>query len=150
MHLQQRYIFEVKLFYMNPRDINNREDIYTLVSTFYSKVRKDDLIGPIFLNIIPDEQWEEHLQKLTDFWQTNLFFIRKYKGNPMRVHKEVDEKFNHSIYQDHFDRWLSLWYTTVDDLFDGSKANDAKERARNIASLLLIKIFQSKPKPIDQ
>lgn len=135
---------------MNSRDIKNREDIYTLVSTFYSEVRKDDLIGPIFLGVIPDEQWEEHLQKLTDFWQTNLFFIRKYKGNPMRVHKEVDETFEHSIYQKHFDRWLSLWYTTVDSLFEGTKAHDAKERARNIASLLLIKIFQSKPKPIDQ
>ena len=135
---------------MNSRDINNRDDIYTLVSTFYNKVKKDDLIAPIFLGTIPDEQWEAHLQKLTDFWQTNLFFIRNTKETQCVFIKKSIEKFEHSIYQEHFDRWLSLWYTTVDDLFEGSKANDAKERARNIASLLLIKIFQSKPRPIDQ
>jgi hemoglobin len=131
---------------MSSRDINNREDIYTLVSTFYNKIKKDDFIGPIFLKIIPDKEWEPHLQKLTDFWQTNLFFVRKFKGNPMKAHKDVDQKFNHTINQTHFDHWLSLWYETVDDLFTGTKANEAKQRARNIAGLLLIKIFQSRPK----
>jgi hemoglobin len=135
---------------MNSRDINNREDIYTLVSTFYNKVKEDDFIGPIFLGVIPDEQWEPHLQKLTDFWQTNLFFVRKFKGNPMKAHKDVDKKFNHSISQDHFDRWLTLWYATVDDLFSGTKADEAKGRARNIAGILLIKIFQSRPTQINQ
>lgn len=129
---------------MHLGDINNREDIYTLVSTFYDKVKKDDFIGPIFLTVIPDAEWESHLQKLTDFWQTNLFFVKKFKGNPMKAHKEVDKTFNHTISQEHFEQWLSLWYETVDALFEGSKANDAKQRARNIAGLLLIKIFQSR------
>lgn len=130
---------------MNSADISNRDDIYRLVFTFYDKIKKDALLGPIFKGVIPEDQWEAHLQKLTDFWQTNLFFVRKFKGNPMKAHKDVDKKFDYSMSQDHFNRWLFLWDTTVDDLFSGTKANDAKSRARNIAGVLLMKIMQTKP-----
>ncbi|WP_299003069.1 group III truncated hemoglobin [uncultured Tenacibaculum sp.] len=132
---------------MDKRDIENREDVYKLVSTFYNdKIRKDDFIGLIFLKTIPEETWEPHLQKLTDFWETNLFFVRKFKGNPMKAHKEVDRDFDYSIYQEHFGRWLQLWFETVDELFDGVKAHEAKERARNIASMLFFRMFEAKPK----
>lgn len=49
------------------REINNREDIFLLVSTFYSKIKKDDFINLIFLKAIPAEDWNHHLKKLTDF-----------------------------------------------------------------------------------
>ncbi|MFY0604138.1 MAG: group III truncated hemoglobin [Flavobacteriaceae bacterium] len=129
---------------MNRKDITNREDVYVLVSTFYSKIKQDDFIGPIFLKVIPNEKWELHLQKLTDFWQSNLFFNRKYKGDPMKAHKDVDNSFNHTISKAHFERWLSIWVDTVDALFLGIKASEAKERARNIANLLLIKIYEAR------
>ena len=131
---------------MDKKEIENREDIYLLVSTFYDKLKKDDFIGPIFLKTISDEQWEPHLQKLTDFWETNLFFVRKFKGNPMKAHKDVDANFNHSISQEHFGRWLHLWFGTIDDFFEGTKANEAKERARNIASMLFFRMYEAKPK----
>ncbi len=57
--------------------ITNREDVYFLVSTFYNKIKKDEFIGPIFLSAIPPNDWENHLEKLTDFWETNLFFAKK-------------------------------------------------------------------------
>lgn len=131
---------------MSTKEIENRADVYLLVSTFYNKIKKDDFIGPIFLKIIPDNEWESHLQKLTDFWETNLFFVRKFKGNPMKAHKDVDAQFNHSISQEHFGRWLQLWFNTVDELFHGNKATEAKERARNIASMLFFRMFEVKPK----
>ena len=131
---------------MNKKEIENRADIYLLVSTFYSKIKEDDFIGPIFLKIIPENEWESHLQKLTDFWETNLFFVRKFKGNPMKAHKDVDTTFNHTISQEHFGRWLHLWFTTIDALFYGDKAIEAKERARNIASMLFFRMFEVKPK----
>ena len=87
---------------MGRKEIENRDDVYLLVSTFYNKLKKDDFIGPIFLKAIPEEKWESHLQKLTDFWETNLFFVRKFKGNPMKAHKDLDRNFNHSISQEHF------------------------------------------------
>lgn len=30
------------------RDIENRDDVFTLVTTFYSEIRKDEVLGPIF------------------------------------------------------------------------------------------------------
>ena len=75
---------------MSVREISNREDVFLLVSTFYDKIKKDDFIGPIFLEAIPNKEWENHLEKLTDFWETNLFFAKKYKGNPMQVHQKLD------------------------------------------------------------
>ena len=64
------------------KDIKSREDILLLVRTFYAKVRKDELLGPVFNLVIED--WERHFEHLTDFWQSNLFFEKKYSGNPLQ------------------------------------------------------------------
>jgi hemoglobin len=133
---------------MELRDVENREDIFLLVTTFYAKVKKDRFIGPIFLEIIPENGWENHLEKLTDFWETNLFFVRKFKGNPMKAHKDVDAHFKHTVTQKHFEKWLEIWFATVDELFIGTKAYEAKERARNIASILFLRMFEAKPKKV--
>ncbi|WP_440881227.1 group III truncated hemoglobin [Tenacibaculum sp. C7A-26P2] len=130
---------------MDKKEIASREDIYLLVLTFYDRIKKDDLIGPIFIEMIPEKEWGNHLIKLTDFWETNLFFVRKFKGNPVKVHKNLDKSFKYSISQKHFGRWLQLWFSTIDELFVGEKAFNAKERARNIASMLFFKIFDSRP-----
>mgnify|MGYP002737977224 CR=1 FL=1 len=76
---------------MHKKFIQSREEVSLLVRTFYGKVRKDDLLGPIFNGIIKD--WEEHLELLTDFWETQLLYKRKYYGNPMMAHVEVDHRF---------------------------------------------------------
>ena len=101
---------------MADRKIETREEVSLLVRTFYAKVRKDELLGPIFNGIITD--WETHLELLTDFWETNLFFNRKYFGNPMHAHVEVDKKVNNTISEMHFGTWINLWVQTIDDLFD--------------------------------
>jgi len=119
-------------------EISNRSDVELLVNTFYAKVRKHDQLGPIFNNIIDD--WEEHLSKLTDFWETNLFFIKKYKGNPLRAHLETDQITEYTITQAHFGNWLELWFSTIDELFSGEKADNAKERARNMAHILFMRM----------
>ena len=129
------------------RDIENRQDLDRLVRTFYLKVREEELLGPIFNTIIPNETaWEKHFGTLTDFWETNLFFRKRYKGNPLKAHREVDHQVNNSITQEHFGRWLNLWYATLDELFEGEKADQAKYRARNMSTFMFIKIFEARPK----
>lgn len=64
------------------KSIENRKDVNTLVSMFYAKVRKDELLGSIFNSHIAEEQWDSYLQKLTDFWEKILFRIKKFRGNP--------------------------------------------------------------------
>ena len=125
--------------------ITNRADVYFLVSTFYNKIKKDEFIGPIFLSAISPNDWGNHLEKLTDFWETNLFFAKKYKGNPMQVHQKLDAENNFTITQKHFGKWLELWISTLDELFIGEKAKKAKESARNISFLLFLKMFKNKP-----
>jgi len=123
-------------------DLKNREDVYMLVSSFYAKVRKNEEIGHFFENTITN--WEEHLNKLTDFWESNLFFKAKYKGNPVITHNRVDEKFHHSIQMEHFGAWINLWIETLDEHFAGELADRAKNNARKMASHLYLNIFESR------
>tara|TARA_B100000809_G_C15075224_1_gene507519 strand:- start:1035 stop:1424 length:390 start_codon:yes stop_codon:yes gene_type:complete len=125
------------------RQITNRSDIELLVGRFYDKVRQDELIGDIFNNAIDD--WPAHLKTLSYFWETNLLFVSQYKGNPPRVHAEVDKQTNHTIDQKHFDRWILHWNNTLDEHFEGELAAMAKQRAKNIAGVLLSKIVAFRP-----
>ncbi len=127
---------------MNKKDIQNREDIYRLVSLFYSKIRKEKILGPIFNHIIQD--WEEHIERLTDFWETNLLFVAKFKGNPIKAHQEVDNICGGTITEKHFGIWLNLWFQTINDLYIGENADTAKRRARKMSTHLFIKMFESR------
>ncbi|OIQ24072.1 group III truncated hemoglobin [Lacinutrix sp. MedPE-SW] len=129
-------------------DINSREDIYLLVSSFYSKVRKDNLLGPVFNNIIED--WESHLEHLTTFWESSLFMSRKlenkYQGNPLQVHIDVDKASNSKLTQTHFGIWLQYWIQTIDELFTGEIAENAKRRAQKMSTFMYMKIFENRTK----
>lgn len=128
------------------KDINNREDVFLLVSTFYKKVRAENVLGPIFNAQIKD--WDAHLEHLTTFWETSLFFTKKlekkYKGNPLQVHVEVDKAINNSITEHHFGIWLNLWTQTINELFEGDYAENAKRRARKMGTFLYLKIFEAR------
>jgi len=125
--------------------IENRKDVSLLVNTFYAKIRKDVLLGPIFNGHIQDEKWSEHLTKLTDFWETNLFGIAKFKGNPSAKHINVDANLNHTIEQSHFGKWLQLWFETIDELYEGELALKAKESARNMSTGQFLTIWKNRP-----
>lgn len=125
---------------MKKNDIKNRDDIQLLVETFYSKIRKDETLGSIFNNIITD--WESHLELLTDFWETQLFLKRKYHGNPVTAHQEVDDKMDHTITSEHFGLWLNLWFATIDELFEGETAWIAKNRAQKMSTMLFMHMYQ--------
>ena len=124
------------------REIESRADVHELVRTFYGKVRKDELLGPIFNKHIED--WETHFERLTDFWEGNLFFKRNFRGNPRLKHIEVDAAEGHTIDALHFGVWLNYWFQTIDALFVGEKANIAKNRARNMGTFFHIAIFQAR------
>ncbi len=117
--------------------LNSRTAISLLVRTFYAQVRKDDFIGPIFNNHIKD--WDTHLERITDFWETNLLFVHSYKGSPIQAHLGVDQQ--HEISPEHFGRWLQLWFETIDAYFEGDNAQIAKNRARNMSTHLFMKIY---------
>lgn len=117
-------------------DIRNRKDIEKLVNAFYDKVKKDDVIGYLF-NDVAKVKWELHLPIMYDFWENILFYSGNYSGSPMVVHKELHQKS--PMNQQHFQHWNDLFSETVDKLFEGVKANEIKERASNIAQVIMYK-----------
>lgn len=121
-------------------DIQNRNDIALLVRSFYTDVRSHEILGPIFNSIITD--WETHFDLLTDFWETQLFLKRKYQGNPVQAHQEVDDKLKGTVTSEHFGLWLNLWFATIDKLFEGETAWVAKNRAQKMSTMLFMKIFE--------
>lgn len=126
-------------------DIQNRKDVKLLVSTFYSKIRQDSLLGTIFNSMIAEGEWETHLEKLTDFWETNLFGIPKFKGAPTQKHIKTDSHFNHIIDKKYFDQWLNLWTSSIDALFEGDLATRAKAAAHSIAEIQHVILQRNKP-----
>ncbi|SDR87779.1 hemoglobin [Maribacter dokdonensis] len=125
--------------------ITNRDDVSLLVHTFYDKIRQHELLGPIFNGHISEEQWPAHLSKLTDFWESNLFGVRTFRGSPSKAHVNVDKNLNHTISQNHFAQWLQLWFETIDELFEGELADRAKEMARRMSTGQYIHIWQNRP-----
>lgn len=124
------------------KTLDNRENISLLIHTFYGRIRKDEMLGPIFNQIIHD--WPSHLDRLTDFWETNLLFTRKYKGNPLKAHNDVDDTMNNSIDMAHFGKWLQIWFSTIDEYFEGKNAEVAKQRARKMSTMMFLKIFENR------
>ncbi|HDZ07092.1 hypothetical protein LCGC14_0166720 [marine sediment metagenome] len=125
--------------------ITNREDVSVLVHTFYDKIRQNEMLGPIFNGHITDEQWPAHLSKLTDFWESNLFGVRTFRGSPSKAHVTVDKNLKHTISQNHFAQWLQLWFETIDELYEGELANNAKDMARRMSTGQYIHIWQNRP-----
>ncbi len=112
------------------REIKNRSDVFFLVDSFYIKVRTNSLLGPIFNDVIDD--WQDHLERLKDFWLSILFFKNNFEGNPINVHQKVDAKNNGLIEARHFGIWLNLWYETLDTYYEGNLAQVVKLRARKM------------------
>ena len=127
---------------MDKQDLKNREDVFLLVSSFYNKVREDKVLGPFFNETITD--WDAHLQHLTTFWESSLFLKTKYLGNPLEAHVKVDAKHNNTITELHFGLWLNLWFETINELFEGDYAENAKRRARKMGTFLYLKIFEAR------
>jgi hemoglobin len=127
---------------MVKKDITRREDVYLLVSSFYEKVRNNEVLGPFFNGKVKD--WDEHLEHLTTFWESSLFLKTKYHGNPLEVHVKVDRESGHKISELHFGTWIYLWIETINEHFDGEYAENAKRRARKMGTFLYLKIYESR------
>ncbi len=118
-------------------DITKSEDVKILVDNFYDKIKKDSVIGFIFMDIMAVD-WEHHLPKMYSFWESILLGIEGYKGNPMHKHLQVNDKIH--LEAKHFDRWLLLFEETINENFIGANADDAKLRAKSIAVVWQIKL----------
>lgn len=124
------------------KDIESRADIYLLVKSFYVKLMKDDLISHFFEDFSNEKLLEEHLQTLVDFWDNVLFYTGGYRKNAMEPHLKLHQ--SKPFHSKHFKRWLSVFNSAIDELFEGEMAHAAKTRALSIATVMEIKISKLK------
>lgn len=102
--------------------------IAALVSAFYARIRRHPVLGPIFNEKIQD--WDHHIEKLTEFWSSVVLMSGRYHGQPMRAHLSL------RIDAQHFDHWLALFRQTAREICPPAAAALFIERAERIAESL--------------
>lgn len=123
------------------KDISHREDIDLLMHTFYERLLKDNTINYIFTDVVKTNM-ESHLPIIADFWESILLHKNLYNNNPIKLHLEMNDKT--PLLKHHFETWIYNFNKSIDELFVGSVATLAKERALSIATVMQIKIAQQK------
>ena len=118
-------------------DIETRADVERLVRAFYSKALTDPIIGWIFTDIAHLDL-EEHVPQIASFWETILLGAQTYRGGAFRPHAALHFKVR--LRSGHFERWLVLWRETVDELFEGQRAELAKAHAARVARAFLARL----------
>lgn len=117
----------------------DRAFIGRLVRTFYGRVRRDDRLGPIFEEVIGND-WEPHLEKMTDFWCSVILKSRAYQGRPVPAHLKLTQ-----VRAADFDIWLSIFRETARDLCPPAVAAVFIERAERIAESLKLAMLYRLP-----
>jgi hemoglobin len=111
-------------------DIETRSDCERLVRAFYGRALVDPVIGWIFVDVAQLDV-EAHVPQIASFWETVLLGARSYSGGAFGPHAALHARAR--LRAGHFERWLWLWRTTVDDLFAGERAELAKSHAARVA-----------------
>lgn len=110
----------------------SRDNISRMVMGFYTKVLDDEIVGPFFIAKLGDdmqnEYWKPHLTLLVDFWSSIALGENSYRGNPFMPHTQLGE-LNREV----FERWLSLFWATLDEVYTPDIASQFKERSNIIA-----------------
>jgi len=115
------------------RELTGRQEVVRLVDTFYDKVNRDPLLAPIF-NEVAQVDWDHHLPVMYQFWESVLFGAGTFQGRPFPKHAVLP------VDQPHFERWLTLFRDTMDELFEGPKAEEAKLRALCVADTFAMRM----------
>ncbi|QKC99045.1 group III truncated hemoglobin [Mesorhizobium sp. NZP2298] len=113
----------------------DRASIGVLVRKFYSRVRKDERLGPVFAREIVGD-WEPHLEKMTDFWCSVILKSGDYHGRPVPAHLKLK-----NVTEADFEIWLALFGETASELFTAEIAAVFVERAERIATSLKLAMF---------
>ncbi|MFT4034705.1 MAG: group III truncated hemoglobin [Patulibacter sp.] len=111
-------------------DIQTRDDIERLVRAFYEQALGDVMIGYLFTDVAQLDL-DEHVPRITDFWETILLGAHSYSGGAFAPHAVLHHRS--PLRGGHFERWLALWQGTVDAMYAGPRAELAKQHASRVA-----------------
>lgn len=110
--------------------------IRLLVNTFYARVRRDPVLGPVFAQAIAAKDWPVHLAKMYAFWSSVMLTSGHYKGDPVSAHRKVA-----GVEPPMFGNWLDLFEATAAELFVPEIAERFACKARRIAESLKLALF---------
>jgi hemoglobin len=110
-----------------------------LVHSFYDKVRRDAVLGPIFAARITD--WGPHLERMVAFWSSVALMTGRYHGRPVPAHTPLP------IDGAHFERWLALFRETAQEVCTPMGAAHVIERAERIARSLHLAVKEAQAAP---
>jgi len=119
-------------------DISSRKDIKLIITKFYELLLVDENMIPFFEDIVVQNQLEEHIEIITDFWSDLLFDTNSYANNVMKKH--VDKNVFVAFKKVHFTIWISYLFETIDAYFEGENAVNMKNRASSIATVMELKM----------
>jgi hemoglobin len=109
-----------------------RENLNKMVILFYTKILKDEIVGPFFIEKLGDnlnnENWTPHIELLTNFWAPISLGTPTYKGNPFAAHVNIA-----NLSREAFSRWLELFSQTLDIVYTPQIADQFKYKSTVIA-----------------
>ena len=117
-------------------DTLSEAQIAAVLDLFYTRVRADPELGPVFARAIGSDEWPAHIARIQDFWSAVMLKSGRYKGNPFQVHKEVE-----GISPELFVRWLSLFDAACREVLPPDIAEAMHGRAVQIADSLKAGLF---------
>jgi hemoglobin len=120
---------------MTPPELSEAQ-IGALLDLFYTMVRADPELGPVFGREIADEEWPAHMATIRDFWSAVMLKSGRYHGNPLQVHKEIE-----GVSPELFARWLALFDEACREMLAPDLAEAMHGRAVKIAESLKAGLF---------
>ena len=114
-------------------DLRDRDDLDIVLRAFYERAFDDALIGPVFRDVAKMDL-DEHLPVIGDFWQKVLLGTGEYRGSTMEVHRRLNRL--ERLTPEMFERWLAIWWATLDERHSGRVTEQAKAQATRIAGAI--------------
>jgi hemoglobin len=120
-----------------------RHHVRSFIEAFYVQVRQDTLLAPVFARVVPDAQWPEHFETMTDFWMAVAFGGPAFRGNPMVKHARIRD-----IAPAHFERWLAVFTQVANEFWNPDIAYLLVFRAQQIAPALQAGVTRAREKSL--
>lgn len=114
-------------------DLAGRADVEALLWRFYDRALTDPVLAGPFTEL-REAGLASHIPVMCDFWETVLFRAGLYQGSALIVHRAIHAR--HRLSAAHFVRWLTLWHSTVDEMYRGPHADRAKIQGWRIAKAM--------------
>lgn len=120
-------------------DLDSRGQIHDAVVAFYREVVFDDVLGPVF-DEVADVDWAIHMPTLVSYW-CRVLLGESTIGLPMLgTHARIHAL--EPLTLEMFDRWYSLWASTIDERWAGPGADKAKGHASRVGATMARRVSE--------